>query len=224
MFKSLLTLGRFSFHKENKAEFFKNGNSQTIQLTQIQTQESPQQKSLLVGNRIPKNFFLTTGIGESDITIHAGSYHLALKDAGIEKCNIITYSSILPAIATEINKSSASELTHGAVIESIMACADSTCGERATSGLIIGWLHDKETNKKYGGLVCEYHGNQEEDEAAKTLWVSLNELHANGFSEKFNLSEIKIVTKSFIPEKRFGTAIVALCFTDYAYPILGVMS
>ena len=226
MFKSLLALGHFSFHKENKAEFFKSGNSGTVQTTQnhIQTQINTRQKSLLVGNRIPKNFFLTAGIGESDITIHAGSYHLALKDAGIEKCNIVTYSSILPAIASEILKPTTNELTHGSVMESIMACADSTCGERATAGLIIGLLYDKETNKKYGGLVCEYHGTQEEDEAAKTLWASLNELHANGFSEKFNLSEIKIVTKSFVPEKRFGTAIVALCFTDYAYPILGVMS
>ena len=55
---------------------------------------------MLVGNRIPKDFFVTTGTGESDLTIHAGSYHLALKNAGIEMCNIMTYSSILPNIAT----------------------------------------------------------------------------------------------------------------------------
>ena len=56
---------------------------------------------ILIGNRIPKDFFITKGKGESDITVHAGSYHLALKDANIEMCNIMTYSSILPKIGSK---------------------------------------------------------------------------------------------------------------------------
>lgn len=216
MFKSFLTLRSLS---SNKEEFFKNRHSQLTQ-----TQIKSQQKSLLIGNRIPKDFFLTSGTGESDITVHAGSYHLALKDAGIEKCNIITYSSILPSIATEIPKPGNNEFVHGSVMETIMACANSSQGERATAGLIIGWLYDKETNEKFGGLVCEYHGNNSEEEAVQKLQMSLNELCTNGFSEKFNLSETKIVTKSFVPTKKFGTALVALCFVDYAYPILGFIA
>ena len=57
-----------------------------------------------IGNRIPKDFFWTTGSGESDITIHAGSFHLALKEAGISNFNIMSYSSIMPGIAKEIQK------------------------------------------------------------------------------------------------------------------------
>ena len=75
--------------------------------------------NLLIGNRIPKDYFITKGCGESNITIHAGSYHLALKTAGIEMCNIMTYSSILPAIATEIERPQ--HLYHGSVMETIMA-------------------------------------------------------------------------------------------------------
>ncbi len=30
------------------------------------------QQGLVIGNRIPKDYFITTGTGESDITIHAG--------------------------------------------------------------------------------------------------------------------------------------------------------
>ena len=215
MFKSLLTLKPFS---SNKEEFFKNNNSS------VQDEVKTRPKYLLIGNRIPKNFFLTSGIGESDITIHAGSYHLALKDAGIERCNIIVYSSILPSIATEIQKPIKDELVHGSVMETIMACADAVQSERVTAGLIIGWLYNKETNQKFGGLVCEYHGNEEEEKAAQTLWMSLNELYTHGFSEKFDLSEIRVITKSFIPKKNFGTALVALCFTGYAYPIEGIMT
>ena len=62
------------------------------------------QKGFIVGNRIPKDYFITSGIGQSDIAVHAGSYHLALKDAGIEMANIMTYSSILPGMATEITR------------------------------------------------------------------------------------------------------------------------
>jgi arginine decarboxylase len=216
MFKQLLTLKPIP---SNEEETFKNSSTQVAQ-NQLKTQ----QKSLLIGNRIPKSFFITSGIGESDITVHAGSYHLALKDAGIEKCNIITYSSILPSIATEIPKPSNGEIIHGSVMETIMACADATQGERATAGLIIGWLHDKKTNEKYGGLVCEYHGSDEEEKAVDTLKMSLDELYTNGFSENFKLSGVRIMTRSFVPTKEFGTALVALCFTDYVYPILGLMA
>ena len=47
-------------------------------------------QGIVVGNRIPKDYFVTKGHGESDITVHAGSYHLALKQANIETFNIMT--------------------------------------------------------------------------------------------------------------------------------------
>ena len=122
---------------------------------------------ILIGNRIPKDFFVTKGHGESDITVHAGSYHLALKDAEIEMANIITYSSILPKIATKISKPKSIE--HGCVIESIMAVATGKRGERVTSGIIYGWLHHKKTKEKYGGLVCEHNGNYTKREVEEKL-------------------------------------------------------
>ena len=112
--------------------------------------------NLLIGCRIPKDFFITGGTGESNITIHAGSYHLALKKAGIEMCNIMTYSSILPSIANKIKKPN--KLVHGSVMETIMAVSNAEKGKRATVGIIFGWLFDKKTGEKYGGLVCEYNG------------------------------------------------------------------
>ena len=176
-------------------------------------------KRVLVGNRIPKDYFVTKGKGESDITIHAGSYHLALKEAGIERCNIITYSSILPAIATEVDKPDPNELVHGSVMETIMATANSKKGTRATAGIIYGWLFNKQTGEKYGGLVCEYNGSDNEEKAGKSLRASLNELYTNGFEENFELKEINLITESLIPKKKFGTALVALCFTNYVYPV-----
>jgi arginine decarboxylase len=175
-------------------------------------------KNLLFGCRIPKDYFIAKGRGQSDITIHAGSYHLALKDAGIEVCNIMTYSSILPAIASEIEKPL--KLVHGSVMETIMAAAHAEKGQNATAGIIYGWLYNKKTKEKYGGLVCEYHGSLPEEEVKKQLKGSLEELYTNGFSEEYTLQEIRTITESIVPEKKYGTAIVTLCFTNYLYPVL----
>jgi arginine decarboxylase len=175
---------------------------------------------LLIGNRIPKDYFVTKGIGESDITIHAGSYHLALKQANIEMCNIMTYSSILPGIAQKVDRPK--HITHGAVMESIMSVCHAEKGERATAGIIYGWLYDKKTREKFGGLVCEHYGNYSLKELNMKLEASLDELYYNGFSDEYDLRSPELITESFVPAKKHGTALVALCFTNYYYPIIKV--
>ena len=174
------------------------------------------ENSLVVGNRIPYHFFITSGIGESDESFHTGSFHLALTQAGIGKCNIINYSSILPKIAEEVEKPK--DLIHGSVLETIMARCDVEQGERATAGLIIGWLYNAEG--KQGGLVCEYSGNDDEEAARESLERRIEEVYKSEFSENFELRNLKIVTRSFVPRKRYGTALVAICFLDYLIPIL----
>lgn len=175
---------------------------------------------VVIGNRIPRRFFWTSGIGESDITVHAGSYHLALKEAGIERYNIMVYSSIMPAIAIESEKPKSEEAVHGSVMETIMAVASGKKGRRLTAGIIYGWLYHKITGKKYGGLVCECNGHDKEEDARIRLRKSLNELYTNGFSEEYDLKDIRIESRSFVPKKKFGTAMVVIGFKDYLYPIM----
>ncbi len=175
-------------------------------------------EGILIGNRIPHEFFITKGNGESDIAIHAGSYHLALKEAGIESYNIICYSSILPKTAKLIARPD--NLVHGSVMETIMAVGNFSQGERGTAGIIFGWLYDKQTNDRFGGLVCESNGPISEQEIKQELNASLQELYTNGFSEKYHLKEIELITNSFTPRKKHGTVLVALCFTNYLIPII----
>ena len=177
-----------------------------------------QGQTTAVGNKVPKDYFVTSGTGESDITIHAGSYHLALKEAGIEMCNVMTYSSILPAIATEIERPAG--LVHGSVMDTISAVANAKKGKRATAGIIYGWLIDRKTKERYGGLVAEYNGNKTEKAAASELRMSLNELYSTGFSGRFELQEGRLVTRSIVPKKKFGTALVAICFVSYVLPVV----
>lgn len=175
-------------------------------------------EGILTGNRIPVDYFETSGTGESDITIHAGSYHLALKSAQIEMCNVVTYSSILSGIARKIEKPD--HIEHGAVMESILSVCHAEKGERATAGIIYGWLNDKVSGKRFGGLVCEHYGNYDEKELERRLKASLEELYWNGFSDRYHLDDIHILSESFIPRKNYGTALVALCFTSYYYPVI----
>lgn len=172
-----------------------------------------------IGHRIPREYFITRGFGESDVTVHAGSYHLALRAAGIEMCNIITYSSILPACATEV--ANPPSLVHGAVMETIMANATSRRGRRATAGLIFGWLYRRTTGEKYGGFVCECNGSLPAQKAEHQLRASLDELYRNGYEQDFELRDIRTVIESFIPRKRYGSALVAICVLNHFVPILG---
>lgn len=176
--------------------------------------------SIVFGARVPKDYFVTSGSGECDITVHAGSFHLALREAGIERYNIMTYSSIMPAIAREIKKPK--DLVHGCVIETIMACASMEKGVRATAGIIYGWLFNRKTKERFGGLVCEYNGSLSEEDARAQLRDSLQTLYTNGFEQEYELRDEHITSKSFVPKKKFGTALVAICFTNYVCPVVSV--
>lgn len=177
--------------------------------------------STLIGPRIPKDFFVTRGVGQSDITIHAGSYHLALLDAGIEHLNIMTYSSILPSIANKVDYD-ARLIPHGSVLETITAAQSvEGVGERATAAIIWGWLIDRKTEKKYGGLVCEYSDHGSEETARKSLEASLDELYTNGYKERFHLCRKEFHSHSIVAQKRYATALVTLGFINYEVPILG---
>jgi arginine decarboxylase len=176
-------------------------------------------ENIIIGNRIPFHYFATKGYGCSDLTVHAGSYHLALKSAGIDQSNIMTYSSILPSIATEIPRPG--NLTHGAVMESILSVCTVGRGERATAGIIYGWLHDKKFPKiRYGGLVCEIYGDYSEKEIASKLELSLDELYFNGYSDDWSLGEPNFIIESFVSQKQYGTALAAICFVDYQVPVI----
>ena len=101
-----------------------------------------------------------------------------------------------------------------------MAVSNGARGERVSAGIAYAWLTDKDSHKRYGGLVCEHNGNFTEGELERLLRSSINELYSNGFEEKYLIGDLNIIKRSFVPLKTYGTALVALCFTSYFYPIL----
>jgi len=170
-----------------------------------------------MGNRIPCEYFITSGCGESDIAIYPGAFDKALKEAGIWNCNIITYSSILPKNARKVE--AIPKLEHGCVLETIMARQDGKAGETLTAGLIMGWLY--KNGERVGGLVSEYNGNLSEEEAREELKKRLNEMFKERCKEEdMELKDIEIHLRSFIPKKKWGSVVVAICFVSYEYPEL----
>lgn len=175
-------------------------------------------KSLTIGNRIPKEYFVIKGYGESNISVHAGSYHLALKMAGIENFNIINYSSVLPSIAIQVNKPN--HIPHGSVMESILSVSNGVKGERLSSGIIYGWLYKRKSKNKYGGLVCEQNGDYSLKNMDKVLSDSLNEIYTSSFQKQYELKDIRIISNTFKVQKKYGTILTGLCFINYIYPII----
>ena len=101
-----------------------------------------------------------------------------------------------------------------------MAVATSEEGSTVTAGIVWGWLRNKVSGARYGGLVCEYSGALSKKEAEKQLSRSLAELYSNGYCDEFLMEETRSAVVSFTPAKRYGTAVAALGFLTYVWPVI----
>jgi arginine decarboxylase len=167
-------------------------------------------------NRIPKKFFITKGKGNADMEIHAGSYHVALFDAGICNYNIQTYSSVLPRDAKEYGKDESVFMPpFGSELYTIMSCKHGEKGERISAGIIFADLIAMNGDKQ-GGLVCEVCGNYDRKELKERLNKVIKQLYDLTYREdEYTLCNYRVMTETMIVEKEYGTVLVALCFTDF---------
>ena len=66
-------------------------------------------RNLILGNRVPYEYFIVNGVGESDagsdgLPYETGSYDEALTKAGIQNANIVEYTSVITTEAKQISK------------------------------------------------------------------------------------------------------------------------
>lgn len=163
-------------------------------------------------NRVPAKYFVTCGSGDSDNQVHAGSFHMALHEAGISDFNIQTYSSVLPACAKEVSREAAKLPKFGSEMMTIMAVANGEKGDFICAGITYGWLY--EGRKKIGGLVCEVSGKMEVETLAEELEKALTELHERTYRQ-YELKDIQTHIMPHRVGRKHGTALVAICFTQY---------
>lgn len=101
----------------------------------------------------PKRMFFTKGVGYHRNKLQ--SFELALRSAGIEKCNLVYVSSILPPDCKIISKNSGIKcLKAGQITFVVLARADTNEPNRLVSAA-IGLARPK-NNRQYG-YISEHH-------------------------------------------------------------------
>ncbi len=136
-----------------------------------------------MNNSVPSKVFLTKGVGVNKDRL--GSFELALRAAGIEKCNLVYVSSILPPGCKIISRQKGLEhLQAGQITFCVMARNDTCEASRLVSAAIGAALPKKEKNYGYlsehhsFGQTAKFSGDYAEDLAATmlatTLGVSFN--------------------------------------------------
>jgi arginine decarboxylase len=164
----------------------------------------------MTGEMIPNAFFVTFGVG-IDLE-QAGAFDLALQDAGISECNLVKVTSILPANAVEIERSTV-EITPGKIYFCVMSRADGKSGEVIGAGIGYAWMgkgNEKGEEQREFGIVCEHHGHYSREYLAEKMQEKL-----------YKMAEIrdkKIVKKKFVVESvevergKFGSVVAVLVF------------
>lgn len=162
-------------------------------------------------NRIPHEYFITKGCGSSDFEIHAGSYHIALYEANICNYNIQTYSSILPKDAKEIDINE-TNIPFGSELYTIMSSIHGEKDEYLNCGIVFGNLYNK--NEKIGSLVCEVINKDKTIDIKNKLYDAIMDLYTNTYNE-CEIKDFKYIINEYVPHKKYGTCLVALCFYSF---------
>lgn len=102
---------------------------------------------------IPRSMFFTKGVGHHRNKLQ--SFELALRQAGIEKCNLVYVSSILPPDCKIISKEAGVNKLHTGQITFIVLSRESTNEPNRLVSAAIGLARPKD-NKQYGYL-SEHH-------------------------------------------------------------------
>ena len=175
---------------------------------------------------VPRKLFFTNGVGSHKDELR--SFELALRDAGIEKCNLVQVSSIFPPACKVLSKNEGlKELVPGM----ITYCVLSRCASNEPRRLIaasIGCAIPTDSNAY--GYLSEYHafgqtgqiaGDDAEDMAAamlaSTLGIEFDEdKDWDENKQLYNISDKIIrtfnVTQSAIIGNGYTTVLAAAVF------------
>ncbi len=127
---------------------------------------------------IPARVFFTKGVGMHKDKL--GSFELALRHAGIEKCNLVYVSSILPPNCKMIQKEEGlKDIKAGQITFCVMARSETNEPNRLTSAAVGLALPKDSTNYGYlsehhaFGETAKVSGEYAEDLAATMLATTL---------------------------------------------------
>ncbi|MFV1976842.1 MAG: pyruvoyl-dependent arginine decarboxylase [Candidatus Scalindua sp.] len=111
---------------------------------------------------VPKKIFFTKGVGRHKEKLQ--SLELALRKAGIEKCNLVRVSSIFPPNCKIVSKAQGIKLLQpGQIVFCVMSTNETNEPNRMISAS-VGLAVPAEPN--HYGYLSEHHANGETDETS----------------------------------------------------------
>ena len=162
---------------------------------------------------VPSKIFLTKGVGTHKHELR--SFELALRDAGIEKCNLVTVSSILPPRCKIVSRKQGEQLLQPGQITFAVMARISTNEPHRLIAASIGIAQPGEEDAY--GYLSELHaygmnettaGNFVEDMAAamlaSTLGLEFNEEASWDEKEEVFRISCKIVRTSNVTQTAVG--------------------
>jgi arginine decarboxylase len=111
---------------------------------------------------IPKYFFLTKGVGKHRENL--SSFELALRDAGIQHCNIVTVSSIIPPGCKLIPREKGVQMLQPGEITFVVLARNSTDEPHRLIASSVGVAIPSEENQY--GYLSEHHSYGQTEEIA----------------------------------------------------------
>ena len=182
----------------------------------------------IFATRIPKCYFMSTGVGDTDLghgidPWETGAYDLALLEAQIENFNVLQYTSVIPPEAKEIPIEKAKKFFHhGAALEVIMANINGHQGDHLCAG--VGRIHvrRKSDGKVIGGFAAEYEGHAKAAAARKVLHESLMGIFSRRYkSDEYEYFDEKFTIRDCVIKNKWGTVIALMGFVTYIFPEVG---
>ena len=150
---------------------------------------------------IPEEFFVTSGRATSPIS-DLNAFDLALKNAGIAQCNLVSVSSVLPP---ECKETKLKQMPIGSITHAVVARMN-TEGE-ANIGAGIAWAWEKD--RKYG-IVAEAHGYMDQKALEETLKWKIREMAK---IREIELDKINYQTETLkVPANNYGCVIATLIY------------
>jgi arginine decarboxylase len=107
-----------------------------------------------VYNNVPKMMFFTKGVGYHRNKLQ--SFELALRDAGIEKCNLVTISSIFPPDCKIVTKTEGLKYLSPGQVTFLVLARESTNEPSRLVSAAVGLAQPKDKNQY--GYISEHHG------------------------------------------------------------------
>jgi arginine decarboxylase len=196
-------------------------------------QEPPQIHSkhklvtMRTASRIPEKYIVAMGAGQSnfgpgDDPWETTAYDIALLGGGIENCNIVKYTSVIPKEAELISLSQAKDeglMHHGMVLECIMAQTNGNQGQHICAGVGTFEVHNRD-NELIGGFAVEYEGAGSPEKAQKMLAKSMDGLFKRRSypGRGYHMRNKEFHIKDLVVDDKYGTVLVGLCFVSFVVP------